>query len=124
MSDDRTPDDPDPDPDPETEQEAERERRPEEEPEAEPDRPVLDPEDVREYWRRNVRLIAGLFVVWFAVSFLAAILIAEPLTEIPIGNIPLSFWFAQQGSIAVFVLLIYVYARQMNKLDREFGVED
>lgn len=88
-----------------------------------PDEPLEEP-DVKEYWRRNVRLIATLFVVWFAVSFLAAILIARPLSDVFIGNIPLSFWFAQQGSIAVFVILIFVYARQMNKLDREFGVED
>lgn len=80
--------------------------------------------DLKEYWRRNVRLISMLFVVWFAVSFLAAIILARPLSEVSIGNLPVSFWFAQQGSIAVFVLLIYIYARQMNKLDREFGVED
>ncbi|WP_101297129.1 DUF4212 domain-containing protein [Halegenticoccus soli] len=80
--------------------------------------------DVKEYWRRNLRLIAGLFVVWFAVSFLAAIILAEPLTAVTIGELPLAFWFAQQGAIIVFVLLIFVYAWRMNKLDREFGVED
>ena len=80
--------------------------------------------DVKEYWRRNVRLITGLFVVWFAVSFLAGIILAEPLATIQIGQIPLGFWFAQQGSIIVFVLLIFIYAWRMNKLDREFGVED
>lgn len=80
--------------------------------------------DLKEYWRRNVRLIVGLFVIWFAVSFLAAILLANPLSTVQLGNLPLSFWFAQQGSIAVFVVLIFVYAWQMNKLDREFGVED
>lgn len=80
--------------------------------------------DLQEYWRRNVRLIVGLFVVWFAVSFLAAIILAEPLSEIKLGQIPLSFWFAQQGSIITFVILIFVYAWRMNALDREFGVED
>lgn len=80
--------------------------------------------DAKEYWRRNVRLITGLFVVWFLVSFLAAIILARPLTEVQFGNIPVAFWFAQQGSIIVFVLLIFIYAWRMNKLDREFGVED
>ena len=77
-----------------------------------------------EYWRRNVRLITGLMAVWFAVSFGAAILLANPLATVSLGQIPLSFWFAQQGSIIVFVVLIFVYARRMNKLDREFGVQD
>lgn len=80
--------------------------------------------DVKTYWRRNVRLIAGLFVIWFAVSFLAAILIAEPLMNIQIGQLPLAFWFAQQGSIMVFVILIFVYVWRMNQLDREYGVDD
>lgn len=80
--------------------------------------------DLREYWRRNVRLIVGLFVVWFAVSFLAGIILAGPLTGVQFGNVPIAFWFAQQGSIIVFVVLIFVYAWRMNKLDREFGVED
>lgn len=84
----------------------------------------LDPAALREYWRRNVKLIIGLFVIWFLVSFLAAILIANTLNTISLGQIPLSFWFAQQGSIIVFVLLIFIYVWQMNKLDREFGVED
>ena len=80
--------------------------------------------ELREYWRRNVRLIVGLFAIWFAVSFLAGILLARPLSDVYFGEIPLAFWFAQQGSIIVFVLLIFVYAWRMNKLDREFGVED
>ena len=78
----------------------------------------------KEYWRRNVKLITGLFVVWFAVSFLVAIILAEPLSSVRIGAIPLPFWFAQQGSIIVFVALIWIYVWRMNKLDREFGVED
>lgn len=80
--------------------------------------------DLQAYWRRNVRLIAGLFIVWFAVSFLAGIILARPLTNVYIGQVPAAFWFAQQGSIIVFVILIFVYAWRMNKLDREFGVED
>lgn len=84
----------------------------------------LEESDVQEYWQRNVRLIVVLFVVWFVVSFLAAILLANPLTDVRFGEIPVAFWFAQQGSIMVFVLLIFVYVRRMNQLDREYGVED
>ncbi|MFW5911585.1 MAG: DUF4212 domain-containing protein [Halolamina sp.] len=80
--------------------------------------------DAQEYWRRNLRLIAGLLTIWFLVSFGAAILLARPLAVVSFGEIPLSFWFAQQGSIIVFVVLIFVYAWRMNKLDAEFGVED
>lgn len=84
----------------------------------------LSREKAREYWRKNVRLIAMLMTVWFLVSFVAAILMAEPLTNVYLGEIPVSFWFAQQGSIIVFVLIILVYIWRMNKLDREYGVED
>ena len=80
--------------------------------------------DRREYWRRNLRLIGMLFVVWFVVSFLVAIILARPLMGVSVGQVPLPFWMAQQGSIIVFVLLIFIYAWRMNKLDREFGVED
>lgn len=80
--------------------------------------------DAQEYWRRNLRLIAGLLTIWFLVSFGAAILLARPLAAVSFGQVPLSFWFAQQGSIIVFVILIFVYAWRMNKLDEEFGVED
>lgn len=80
--------------------------------------------DAQEYWRRNLRLIAGLLTIWFLVSFGAAILLARPLADVSFGQVPLSFWFAQQGSIIVFVILIFVYAWRMNKLDEEFGVED
>lgn len=80
--------------------------------------------DHREYWRRNLKLIGALFVVWFAVSFLAAILLARPLTDVYIGQVPVAFWMAHQGSIIAFVIIIFVYAWRMNKLDREFGVHE
>lgn len=66
----------------------------------------LEESDVQEHWQRNVRLIIVLFVVWFLVSFLAAILLAGPLTDVRFGRIPVGFWFAQQGSIMVFVLTL------------------
>lgn len=89
-----------------------------------PEEQPLSRAKAREYWRKNVRLIAVLMTIWFLVSFVAAILLAEPLTNVYIGEIPVSFWFAQQGAIITFVLLIFIYIWRMNKLDREYGVED
>jgi putative solute:sodium symporter small subunit len=79
-----------------------------------------------EYWRRNLRLVAALLAVWFAVSFGAGILFAPRLDaiRIPGTGFPLGFWFAQQGSIYTFVILIFVYVVLMNRLDREFGVNE
>jgi len=79
-----------------------------------------------EYWRRNLRYMFWLLLVWFAVSFGAGILFVEPLNRIriPGTGFPLGFWFAQQGSIYVFVVLIFVYVRLMNRLDRELDVDE
>jgi putative solute:sodium symporter small subunit len=77
-----------------------------------------------QYWKRNLRLMVGLLVVWFAVSFGAGILFVEQLNEIVIADFPLGFWFAQQGSIYTFVVLILVYALRMDRLDEEFGVDE
>jgi putative solute:sodium symporter small subunit len=84
------------------------------------------PGGAREYWRRNLRYVAALLAVWFGVSFGAGILLVEPLNRIriPGTGFPLGFWFAQQGSIYVFVVLIFVYVRLMNRLDREFDVDE
>lgn len=78
------------------------------------------------YWRRNVRYVAILLAVWFLVSFGFGILLAEPLNQwrIPGTGFPVGFWFAQQGSIYVFVALIFVYVWLMNRLDREFDVDE
>lgn len=78
----------------------------------------------QEYWRRNVRLMIILLSVWFFVSFVLGILLAEPLNAIVIGGFGVGFWFAQQGSIIVFVILIAVYAIKMDHLDEEFGVDE
>jgi len=87
--------------------------------------PVAPDDEWREqYWKRNLRLMVGLLVVWFAVSFGAGILFVERLNEIVIGDFPLGFWFAQQGSIYTFVVLILVYALRMDRLDEEFGVDE
>ena len=76
------------------------------------------------YWSSNLKLVAVLLVIWFVVSYLFGIILVEPLNNIRLGGYKLGFWFAQQGSIYVFVVLIFVYARQMNKLDRKHNVHE
>lgn len=76
------------------------------------------------YWRRNLRYLLILLSVWFIVSFGFGILLVEPLNNFHIGGFKLGFWFAQQGSIYVFVVLIFVYVRLMNQLDRDFDVDE
>ncbi len=80
--------------------------------------------NVKEYWKRNLRYLLILLSVWFLVSYGCGILFAESLNTIKIGGFPLGFWFAQQGSIYVFVILIFVYVRLMNSLDKEFDVDE
>ncbi|MBF0256207.1 MAG: DUF4212 domain-containing protein [Gammaproteobacteria bacterium] len=77
-----------------------------------------------DYWRANVRLVLILLVIWFAVSFGFGILLVEPLNAIQIGGYKLGFWFAQQGSIYTFLVLIFVYAARMNTLDKKFNVQE
>lgn len=76
------------------------------------------------YWKANLRIVAVCLVIWFIVSFLFGIVLVEPLNAIRIGGYKLGFWFAQQGSIYVFVVLIFYYAWRMGKLDREHGVQE
>lgn len=71
-----------------------------------------------------MKILAILLVVWFISSFGFGILFVEELNEIRIGGFKLGFWFAQQGSIYIFVILIFIYVRLMNKLDKEHGVEE
>ncbi|MPZ74468.1 MAG: DUF4212 domain-containing protein [Nitriliruptorales bacterium] len=89
-----------------------------------PQPPPGDDSWQEEYWRRNLRLMVLLLSIWFLVSYVLGILLVEPLNNIVIGGFPLGFWFAQQGSIYVFVLLILVYAVRMDRLDQEFGVDE
>ena len=76
------------------------------------------------YWRANLRILAILMSIWFVVSFGCGILFVEPLNQIKLGGFKFGFWMAQQGSIYVFVALIFVYVRQMNTLDRKFNFQD
>ncbi len=72
----------------------------------------------RAHWRWNLRLLTVLLAIWFACSFGLGILLVEPLNRIQVGGFPLGFWFAQQGSIYIFILLILVYAVSMDRADR------
>lgn len=76
------------------------------------------------YWKENIKYVFILLAIWFAVSYGAGILFVEQLNEIKLGGFPLGFWFAQQGSIYVFVVLILVYIRLMNKLDKKYGYDE
>lgn len=76
------------------------------------------------YWKRNVRLLLSLLVVWFVVSYGFGILFVDFMNQFTVAGFPLGFWFAQQGSIYTFVVLIFIYVWQMNKLDREFDVHE
>jgi len=76
------------------------------------------------YWRANIRLILGSLAIWALCSYGFAILLRPLLAGIKIGGTDLGFWFAQQGSIAVFIILIFFYAWRMNKLDKQYGVDE
>jgi len=88
---------------------------------------MTDPESSqqrrRDYWRENLRIMAWLLAVWFLVSYGCGILFVDELNKIPLGGFQLGFWMAQQGSIYVFVVLIFVYVRLMNKLDQKYGFD-
>ena len=81
-------------------------------------------EAAKAYWKSNRLLIAVLLSIWFVVSFGFAILFAEELSEVNIGQLPAAFWWAQQGAMMVFVLLVLAYALIMDRLDRKYGVGD
>lgn len=75
---------------------------------------------VQAYWRKNLKYLAVLLSIWFLVSYGFGILLVDELDQIRIGGFKLGFWFAQQGSIYVFVMLIFIYVSLMNKLDRKY----
>ena len=84
----------------------------------------LNEQQAQEYWRRNLSLMIKLLVIWFVVCYGFGILLFDALNQVQIGGYKLGFWFAQQGSIYVFVALIFYYAKKMGDLDREFGVDE
>lgn len=80
--------------------------------------------DAQAYWKENVSLMFKLLIVWFAVSFGCGIILVDILNEIRLGGYKLGFWFANQGSIYTFVILIFVYAKKMGDLDRKYDVHE
>ncbi|MEO0731437.1 MAG: DUF4212 domain-containing protein [Bacteroidota bacterium] len=82
------------------------------------------PDHKTAYWRENLRYLVLLLTVWFLVSYGCGILFVDDLNNFRIGGAKLGFWFAQQGSIYVFVMLIFVYVFLMNRLDRKYGFEE
>ena len=84
----------------------------------------MDMQQRQAYWRRNLRLMAVLLTIWALVSFGAGIVFVEPLNNLSLLGVPLGFWFAQQGSILTFLLLIAIYVWRMDKLDKEFGITE
>jgi len=79
---------------------------------------------MKAYWKKNLKTLMILLLIWFTVSFGFGILLVKPLNAVKIGGFKLGFWFAQQGSIYTFVILIFVYVFRMNQLDREFDVNE
>lgn len=75
------------------------------------------------YWKENLKYLFILLSIWFIVSYGCGILFRETLNQFKLGGFKLGFWFAQQGSIYVFVILIYVYVRLMNRLDKKYGYD-
>lgn len=80
-----------------------------------------DPNPKASYWRKNVQILSFLLMIWFIASYGLGIILVEPLNEYHLGGFPLGFWFAQQGSIYVFVVLILVYAIWMARLDKQYA---
>lgn len=76
------------------------------------------------YWKENLKYLTILLSIWFLVSFVFGILLVDQLNTVKMGGFKLGFWFAQQGSIYVFVILIFVYIRLMNKLDKKYGLDE
>ncbi len=75
------------------------------------------------YWKTNLKYLAILLIIWFTTSYVCGIIFVDELNTIRLGGFKLGFWFAQQGSIYVFTILIFVYIRLMNKLDKKYNLD-
>ncbi|WP_152287143.1 DUF4212 domain-containing protein [Flavicella marina] len=84
----------------------------------------MSKQNLKEYWKENLKYLAILLLVWFVVSYGCGILFVDELNTIRVGGFKLGFWFAQQGAIYVFVILIYVYIRLMSRLDSKYEVNE
>jgi putative solute:sodium symporter small subunit len=80
--------------------------------------------NLQNYWKKNLQYLVILLAVWFLSSYGAGILFTDALNSVKIGGFKLGFWFAQQGSIYVFIIIIFIYVALMNKLDKEFDVDE
>jgi len=78
----------------------------------------------KKYWKANLKIVLSLLLIWFIASFGFGIIFSENLDEIRIGGFKLGFWFAQQGSIYIFVIIIFLYVWLMKRLDKKFSKED
>ena len=79
---------------------------------------------MKAYWKENLRYLAILLSIWFLVSYVFGILMVDQLNTIKLGGFKLGFWFAQQGSMYVFVILIFIYVKLMNRLDKKYDVNE
>ena len=84
---------------------------------------MTEKEKAKFYWKENIKYVLILLLIWFLVSFVAVVILKDALNTIKIGGFKLGFWFAQQGSMYVFVVLIFVYVYLMNKLDKKYGYD-
>lgn len=84
----------------------------------------FDQEKRTAYWRENVRLMIVLLCIWFVISYLCGIVFVEELNSIRLGGYKLGFWFAQQGSMYGFVVIVFIYAHLMGKLDRKYDLHE
>jgi putative solute:sodium symporter small subunit len=81
-------------------------------------------DSAKSYWRDNLKIMTSLLLVWFTVSFGFGILLIDQLNTLQLGGFKLGFWFAQQGSIYIFVVLIFIYIAKMNRLDKKYHVQE
>ncbi len=84
----------------------------------------MSDKNLQQYWKRNITYLSILLAIWFLVAYVFGIFLVDSLNSIRLGGFKLGFWFAHQGSIYVFVILIFVYVYLMNKLDKEFDVDE
>ena len=84
----------------------------------------MSPEKAQAYWQENISTIVILLTVWFAVSFGCGIIFINELNTIEVSGVKLGYWFAQQGSIYLFVILIFTYVKLINKIDEKYGVQE
>ena len=80
--------------------------------------------NAKAYWSATLGLLTKVLVIWFVVSYLAGIIFASALNSIKLGGYPLGFWFAHQGSIYIFIALIFWYAKKIGDIDRKFGMQE